>query len=743
MSRVAKAAALGLLSTAVALVLSLLPFGLDLEESLGLQLLFSIRGARPAPSDVVVVSLDRLSAEALDLPADPARWPRSLHGQLTDVLARAGARVIVFDIFFDQPREAKEDAAFAAAMERAGTVILSKYLSRETLGFGNRTQRRLNVERLLAPHPLLGRAALASAPFPLPKVPVRVNQYWTFKTGADDAPTLPAVALHVYTRDVHQEFRRIFSEFAPAQASMLPRETATLSAKDHIETSMRVLRGGFAAEPALADRMLEAIRKQPLGPDAARRLGALVRLYQSADSEYLDFYGPPRTLATLPYHVVVSEESLRDPGRLGVEGKAVFVGLSEYLRPEQKDGFHTVFSENTGVDLSGVEIAATAFGNLVEGRHLRSLGITGHVVLFVTTGVTLGVLCTRLAPMAAAAGVVVAALLYLGLAEYEFAEAGVWYPVMIPLLLQLPVAFVGSILWRYADTNRERQKMRTALSHYVPASIIDQVVSSVGSVRAGAERVYGICLATDAERYTSLAESVELTELSALLNRYYATVFEPVKRHGGIISDVVGDATLALWVAHTEDAALRERACEAACEMANAVDKFNRSAGTRQLPTRIGLHSGEMMLGNVGAIDHYEYRAVGDIVNTASRIQGLNKYFATRILASEEVVRGLDTFLTPRLGTFLLAGKLKPIAIHQLICPRREARPEHVGWARLFSEALAAYEAQAWQEAREQFASIITCYGEDGASRFYLDSCERYRARPPQEWDGVIRMEAK
>ena len=86
------------------------------------------------------------------------------------------------------------------------------------------------------------------------------------------------------------------------------------------------------------------------------------------------------------------------------------------------------------------------------------------------------------------------------------------------------------------------------------------------------------------------------------------------------------------------------------------------------MPTRIGLHSGRMVLGHVGAMDHYEYRAVGDIVNTAARIEGLNKRFRTRILASDDVLVGLDDFLTRRLGTFVLAGKSKPLVIHELIC---------------------------------------------------------------------------
>ena len=124
-----------------------------------------------------------------------------------------------------------------------------------------------------------------------------------------------------------------------------------------------------------------------------------------------------------------------------------------------------------------------------------------------------------------------------------------------------------------------------------------------------------------------------------------------------------------------------------------------------QLPTRIGLHAGPMLLGNIGAIDHYEYRAVGDIVNTASRMDGLNKFLGTQILVSAEVLQQLDGFLTRELGTFLLAGKSKPLVVHELLCPLGESTPQQRSLCSLFAEALGAYRAQAWDRPSSNFPS--------------------------------------
>ncbi len=130
---------------------------------------------------------------------------------------------------------------------------------------------------------------------------------------------------------------------------------------------------------------------------------------------------------------------------------------------------------------------------------------------------------------------------------------------------------------------------------------------------------------------------------------------------------------LAIWYGESLSAETRSGPCRAALEMAAAVAAFNSSADGPKLPVRIGVHSGHVSIGTVGAVDHYEYRAVGDCVNTASRLEGLNKYLKTRILVSEDVIAGIDDFLTRPLGRFILAGKVNALAVHELISERGKA----------------------------------------------------------------------
>jgi adenylate cyclase len=361
-------------------------------------------------------------------------------------------------------------------------------------------------------------------------------------------------------------------------------------------------------------------------------------------------------------------------------------------------------------------------------------------------GVVLGLVC-RVAPtLVAALGALGLALLYVLVARWQFVTAGTWYPLLLPLGVQLPLAFVGAVLWRYLDTDRERRNVRQAASYYLPETLVDAVAKDVAAFRESTSVLYGTCLFTDAEQYTAVSEQMTPEALGDFMNTYYAVLFEPVQRHGGRVSDVFGDSVLAIWAAAQLEPALQERACRAALDIAAAIQQFKQSAETWHFPTRIGLHTGPILMGNVGAYDRYEYRALGDIVNAASRIEGLNKTLGTRILASQEVVCQLDGFLTRELGAFQLVGKSQPLVVHELLCGIDEVRPyQHLLCAQ-FAAALDAYRKREWDRAIEQFSALIhhpSTQG-DGPSLFYVKLCEQYKAHPPRAtWTGVVRVSQK
>jgi adenylate cyclase len=493
--------------------------------------------------------------------------------------------------------------------------------------------------------------------------------------------------------------------------------------------------------------MLEELEdSEHLSVDAKTRrlLESVIKMYQGASSRYINFYGPPRTITTIPYHQALQlREGAVGDKQMDLTGKAVFVGLSERLLADRKDSFYTVFSQANGIFIGGVEIAATAFSNLLEDMPVKKISLRYYILIILLWGILMGIFC-RMSPLVFAPfGVVGLSGLYLAGAAYQFSANSIWHPIFVPLFVQTPLAFVGGLAWNYVDTNKERQKIRKAFEYHLPKHVVDQLAKNISHIETGSEVVYGICLSTDAEHYTSLSETMDPRELASFMNKYYETLFKPTRQHGGTVTDIIGDAMMSLWVAPRPENSSRDKACFAALDIQKANEEFNQSS-TAKLNTRIGLNYGEILLGHIGAVDHYEYRPVGDIVNTAARIEGLNKYLGTRVLASEEVIHGLDSFLTREVGSFRLKGKSRPIVIHELLCRIEESDEKQRSACAIFAEAMDAFRGQSWDEATEKFNECIQNLEGDGPSLFYVGLCREYKDNPPEQpWGGTVHLEKK
>jgi adenylate cyclase len=742
-----KAIIFGFLIGLLGLSISLTHFGHNLEENLGLDLLFKLRGVRQAPPEVIVVSIDKLSADKLNLPNDPSKWPRSLHARLIENLSSKGVPVIAFDLLFSEARLAEDDNEFASAIRQSGNVILTEYLIRKTPvdASGNKIEN-VYVEKHVPPIPLFAQSAFAVACFPLPKVPLKVSQYWTFKRSAGDTPTLPVVIFQSYASEVYDEFIRLLKKHIPDKIDNLPANKELLVNSKEIKKVITELKDIFVSQPIIAKRMLEDLRNSKTLLVSSRQkqlLKSLIKMYQNPNNHYLNFYGPPRTVTTIPYYqaLQLTEEIYPNQTQLNLNPKAVFIGLSENIQSGKKnDGYHTVFSQPNGVDISGVEIAATAFANLLEDMPVQQLNIREHLVTVFILGLMMGIFCRPFPVIVSALSSFGIGIIYLIAVLYQFGTNGIWYPLIVPLLFQLPIALCGGLLSKYIESNKERRNIKKAFQYYLPGDMVDKISKSFKDITTGSQTVYGTFLSTDAEDYTTLSESMDPKQLSGFLNKYYECVFEPVKRRNGIVANIIGDSMLAMWVMSYSDVDLNKKACLAALDITRAVNRFNRS-NDLQLPTRVGLHSGHILLGNIGAIDHYEYRPVGDIVNTVTRIEGLNKYLNTEIVISGDMLNQLDGFLTRELGKFLLAGKLKPIMIHELICPMDDANNQQRNLCLLFSEALAEFRKQSWEEASRILKDLINMFGQDGPSQFYLTLCEQYGQKPPERsWNEIICM---
>ena len=751
MSRVSTIIVLGLLVALVGIVGGSFDIAREIEDNSGLGLLFKFRGAKKPPPEVVIISIDRESSEQLSLPDNPDRWPRSAHARLVDILANEGASVIVFDLYFTDPRPGTEDHLLAKAIGNAGNVVLAEPLKAKDIpaaAIAGVAAIQHRVVETVKPIPPIARATFASAPFVLPKLPIKVNQYWTFQTAAGDSPTFPVVAFQLYALRAYNEFARLLQSVDPKAAQSLPPDGSIAFRGGAAVRRIREIRAIFRKTPSLADRTTAALERSDLAgrdPRLFELVGSLISIYGGEDHRYLNYYGPPQTVTTVPFfRVLQMEEKLAGVSPIDFKGKVVFVGLSEITLSERKDNFYTTFSRSDGVFLSGAEIAATAFSNILENKPVTPVNSVGFLMVVILWGFSLAAI-VRMASMPIATIVLAgASLIYLFAAFYEFKVDGTWYPVIVPLFVQGPLALAGGVLWNYFETNKERQNIRKALSYYVPDEVVDHLAANIADMRRDDQSVYGICLFTDCAGYTTVSEGMRPHDLSDFMQKYFAAIFEPIKQNGGRVVDVEGDAVLAIWRGAYTDTVMREQACAAALGIARAVHRFNDSLEHIKLPTRIAVHAGEIFLGNIGTPDHYKYGVMGDTVNTASRMDGLNKYLGTEILVSDEVIRNVKGFLTREAGTFLFKGKTQRICVHELLSRADDAAEMQRNACTIFAEALSAFRCQSWPQAKEKFEQSAALLGGDPLAGFYLALFERYQSYPLKErWEGVVELEEK
>jgi adenylate cyclase len=719
--------------------LSMVPSVLSLEEHVGLAWLFASRGPTPPPVDAAVVGIDVNSAAALGLTSHLDRWPRELHARVIDRLKTAGAAVIAFDVIFDAEREPEGDLKLAQAVAAAGNVILLQRLRSKTVDLGSASGGRAVVETRVPPIESLERAALATAPFMLPTVPIRVGQFWTFGRAEGNTPTLPVAVLQAVALPVLGEFVDLLIAVRP---SLAPYAEGLRRQKrpGGLEHTIRKLEDAFRRDRRLGEELAAAIASRDLPPERRRLLDALVGVYSGADSRYLNYYGPARTIETVPYRDVLDGLSTRELAKL-FRGKAVFVGLSEVEQPEQQDWFFSVFSQSSGQNLSGVEIAATAFENLLDGSAVRPIALPLHWLLVFAWGFALAAIAALLPALAAIPVGIGVGALFAWLSSRGFAHSGVWPPLVVPLLIQLPAALFLGLLGSYQSVKRQREKIHAALGYYLPQRAIDRLAHETAGSGTNKELVFGTCLVTDAEQYTALSESLRPEELGRLMDEYYRSLLDAVGRHGGLVSDLAGDSMVAVWAATRGGDAAASDACLAAREVQAAVERFNAEHGRLRLPTRIGLDSGQLLLGNIGSEVRGKYRAVGDIVNTAARLQGLNRHLGTGVLLSGPTAAHLDGSATRFLGAFLLVGKKVPVDVFELLPAGVEALP---GDAReTFAAALREFREGKWRSAAQRFGDLLRSSPNDGPSSFYFDLCRRFERSPPASWEGVFTMTVK
>ncbi|MCG2813942.1 MAG: adenylate/guanylate cyclase domain-containing protein, partial [Thermodesulfovibrionales bacterium] len=433
------------------------------------------------------------------------------------------------------------------------------------------------------------------------------------------------------------------------------------------------------------------------------------------------------TIATLSAVDVIKKrlkkEELRD--------RIVFVGATEV-------GIYDMRATPVESAFPGVEIHATVASNALQNKFILR---DGRII-------AIEILCLALFPVILTLLLGMARNSFLGLVAFMFVS-GIYavfnyllfrnYSIDMSLLYPLSstaLAFISSEAYRNLVVERKNRYLKKAFSSYVSPELVAEIIKNPDRLALGGEKKEITVLFSDIRGFTGISEKLAPDVLVSLLNGYLGPMTEVVLKNNGTLDKYIGDAVMAIYNAPLNVTDHPEKACRTAIEMIDKLKEINSSFKQKGLPPvdiGIGINTGYAVVGNMGADMRFDYTAIGDTVNLASRLEGQNKYYGTHIILSEFTAEKVkDKFMLREIDLTRVVGKEKPVAIFELMTN---------GNAKLadgFSEALKVYRAKGFQNALDIFTGLLGEYS-DPVAKLYAERCREYlHTPPPPDWDGVF-----
>lgn len=470
------------------------------------------------------------------------------------------------------------------------------------------------------------------------------------------------------------------------------------------------------------------------------------------DGDYpLNFYPDLNRFAAFPAdNVIASAQSyFFGEGEVQVpleefEDKIVIVGSSAL-------GLRDIKVTPLGNNVGGPYIHMTAISNILENHHLR--GIPAAVSVLLTVVLILAVLgATTALPggslRAVVGGVII--LAWIATALLLFRQFGIAVE-MAATLTTLVLAYIGGLAFTSLQEGAEKNRITGVMGKYLAPAVMNEVLDNYDELigEVGEERELTI-LFSDIRSFSSISESYTAPQVVEVLNRYLEQMIAVVFERRGTLDKIIGDAIMAFWGAPNPEANKEQLAVETALEMVKLLPGLNRILEAEQLPTvriGVGVHTGSMIVGNIGSAQRLDYTAIGDNVNLGSRLEGLTKYYRYPVLVSEPTYRPLAENLPfVFVDTVAVKGKKQGIGIYAPLDPQlSEATEADSSVPAQFVEARAAYGRGEFRRGFEIFSRLAAAHHPlAGTAAIFRDRCARFLDSPPEEgWSGVWAMTEK
>ncbi|MFA6468849.1 MAG: adenylate/guanylate cyclase domain-containing protein [Bacteroidota bacterium] len=393
-------------------------------------------------------------------------------------------------------------------------------------------------------------------------------------------------------------------------------------------------------------------------------------------------------------------------------------------------------------------VHANVYDQIISGKYIADAPLNAQLMFLVIMAL---IVCVAAILLSLRWSVPIGVLFiagYMMFAYSTFENTGVVYYLVEPIFA-LFFCFASAMSYNAATEGRQKAQIKGMFERYVDKAVVKQILDNPSLVKLGGEEREITTLFADIQGFTSMAEKMGPTNTVGMLNSYLTEMSNIIIEHGGTIDKYIGDAIMSFWGAPINDQDQAFNSCAAAINMQRKLTALHTKwihYGRPVVNQRIGINTGRAVVGNMGAETRLNYTAIGDAVNLAARLEGVNKEYGTRLLMSEFTYRKVhDRVLSREMDLVVVMGKTEPVRIYELIALADEVQTDATKkFLEFYHDGLEAYKKRAWKSAIDQFQQALSIRRDDIVSNLYIQRATMFNdSPPPDDWNGVFIMTKK